>query len=82
VLLTDGAPAFDVGGAVGNGTDIGLIHQRNGCWTNYPFDDASVKTRVSIGPFLSMESVFEAYRLALGDADSKSSEFLPCGQFP
>jgi hypothetical protein len=49
---------------------IRLIHQRNGRWTNYPLDDASVKTRVPIGPFLSMESAFEeAYRVTLGDAD-------------
>ena len=50
------------------GIDVGLIHQRHGRWTNYPSDDASVKTRVPIGPFPSMEAAFEAFRAALGDA--------------
>ena len=52
-----------------NGMDLGLIHQHNGYWTNYPPDDESVKTRVPIGPFRSMEAAFEAFRSALGDAE-------------
>jgi len=51
-----------------NGLSVGLIHQRQGRWTNYP-DDASLKARVPIGPFPSMEAAFEAFRTALGDAD-------------
>jgi hypothetical protein len=49
-----------------NGLDLGLIHQHNGYWTNYPPDDESVKTLVPIGPFRSMEAAFEAFRNALG----------------
>jgi hypothetical protein len=49
--------------------DLGLIHQHNGYWTNYPPDDESVKTRVPIGPFRSMEAAFEAFRSALGDTE-------------
>jgi hypothetical protein len=58
-----------------NGIELGLIHQRQGRWTNYPSDDPSVKTRVPIGPFLSMELAFDAYRVALGEAD-RCSLFL------
>ena len=47
-----------------NGLAIGLIHQRQGRWTNYP-DEASLKTRVPIGPFPSMDAAFEAFRAAL-----------------
>ena len=50
-----------------NGMDVGLIHQRHGRWTNYPPDDATVKSRVPIGPFPSMEAAFEAFRAGLGD---------------
>ena len=50
-----------------NGVDLGLIHQYHGYWTNYPPDEPSVKTRVPIGPFRSMEAAFEAFRSALGD---------------
>jgi hypothetical protein len=57
-----------------NGMDLGLIHQHNGYWTNYPPDDASLKTRVPIGPFYTMEAAFEAFRRALGDADSAAPD--------
>lgn len=49
-----------------NGMDLGLIHQHNGYWTNYPPDNES---GVPIGPFRSMEAAFEAFRSALGDAE-------------
>ena len=52
-----------------NGADLGLIHQYNGYWTNYPPDEANVKTRVPIGLFRSMEAAFDAFRSALGDAE-------------
>jgi hypothetical protein len=48
--------------------DVGLIHQRNGLWMNYPSEEANrLLAPVPIGPFLTMESAFEAFRTALGD---------------
>jgi hypothetical protein len=49
-----------------NRTEIGLIHQRFGRWSNFPSDAVKAKTSVQLGPFPTMEAAFEAFRVALG----------------
>jgi len=49
-----------------NGLYVGLIHRRYGLWGNYP---DSATTSVPLGPFGSMESAFEAFRVAVGEAN-------------